>query len=350
MNFLNTLVIILISLLLSCSEKPEKKRTPLRKIHVSVIEVKREKVKVMLPFKGVLKPLKEADLSPQEAGILKKLYKKEGESVKKGEILAEVESKLPRENYKKVLNQMREIEKEIEFQRRVYERRKKLFEKELISREEFEREKYRLEELIQRKKALESELKYFKEKIKRHYVEAPFEGYLTERYKNVGDYVTPQTPIFRIVNLKTLEFSFKVPINYVSLIKKGMILKVSLEEGKSINGKVFFVSERGDSNNQFLVKLLIKNEEERLRAGSFGWAYVPVRETYAFKVPEDAVILQGNKKIVWVLEGKRVRAREVKVIFIKNGYAYVEGELKEGDKVVVENTFLLREGSEVTVK
>ncbi|AAC07317.1 efflux RND transporter periplasmic adaptor subunit [Aquifex aeolicus] len=344
------LYILFLLFLFSCSKTEEKKTPQARKIQVSVVEVKREKVVVSVPFKGVLKAVKEAELSSQEPGVLTRLYKREGEYVKKGEVLAQVESNLAKESYRKVLNQLKEVEKQVELQKKIYERRKKLFERELISKEEYEREKYKLEELIQRKKALESELKYFKEKVRRHYVRAPFDGYITERYKNMGDYVTPQTPVFRLINLGELEFSFKVPARYVSLLKKGKELNVELENGKNVKGRVYFISERGDENNQFLVKLLINNEEGKLKAGTFGFAEVPVREVYAFKVPEDAVILQGNKKIIWVLEGNRVRSREVEVIFINGGYAYVEGDLKDGDKVVTENTFLLKEGAEVVVR
>ena len=340
------LFLLIFLLLLSCktaeSQKTEKKD---RFINVSLWKVKEETVDITLPYKGFVSARKDIKLFPEVSGKVLKILKYEGKPVRKGETLAIIDPSTINKEIERIREQIKELRASYRLQKKITERRKKLYERELISLEDYEREKTKLNEIIHRIKVLERELEAKKILYRKHFVKAPFGGVIGERYVNVGDYVSPQKPMFRILSYEPLEFIFKMPAEKVNL-KQGQELNIEIE-GKLIKGTVFYISPHLDENRQLIVKLRIR---EKVHPGAFGYAYVPLKKLKAFKIPEDAVILRGSEKIVWKVKKGRVYPVKVEVVKGEEGYVYVVGNLKEGDKIVVENANLLKEGVRVSVK
>ncbi|GAB6065507.1 efflux RND transporter periplasmic adaptor subunit [Aquifex pyrophilus] len=332
-------------LLISCKTETKKTEKGERVVKVSLWEVREENVDITLPYKGFVSAQRDIKLFSEVSGKIVKLLKLEGERVKKGEALAVIDTSAIRKEIERIKESIRELEESYKLQRKITERRKRLYERELISLEDYERAQTKLNEIKHKIEALKRELEAKKILYRKHFIKAPFKGIIGERYVNVGDYVSPQKPLFRIISYEPLEFVFKMPEGKASL-RKGQELEVEIE-GRLIKGFISYISPHLDENRLLTVKLRIN---EKVSPGTFGYAYVPLKSLKAFKVPEDAVILRGSEKVVWKVEG--VRAYPVKVEIVKGveGYLYVLGDLKEGDKIVVENANLLREGARVSVK
>jgi len=342
---------LLISLLIiSCGKEEKSKVKKERVIEVSVLEVKSEDVMISTPFTGTFKARKDVFLVSQEPGLIVRLYKFEGDTVKKGDILAKVDTSVIEKIVEKLKEQLRELKEEYLLQKKIVERRKELFERELIAKEDYERELVKLKTLKAKIEALEYELDKQKVIYERYYIKAPFKGEIAERYVSEGDYASPQQKIFRIVATNPLEFVFKIPQKYVGSVEKGKNIKIFVEGIGNMEGKVFYISPIADDNNQITVKLLVSNKKGKVKPGMYGIVEFPLKRIKAFKVPESSVALIGNRKILWKISGDTALPVEVKVIKSSRGFLYVVGDLTEGDKVAVTNIHLLKEGSKVVVR
>jgi len=337
-------------LLISCSREKVEKKSEKRLITVSVIVLKKEKISLEYRVKGFFETPKDVVLRPEVSGLVKEVFVKEGEFVKKGHPLLKVDDRELKAQLRELRAKLEEAKINYEYQKDLVNRRKKLLEKELIAREQYKAELSKLKALEKQIESLEASLKLVSIRLGKTTLRAPFEGYIAERYVSEGDYVTPQSQTFRLISLNPLYFTFKIPQEHVNYVTKGENVRVEVPQVGTVEGKVFYISPYADSTRQILVKAYVSNENNTLKPGMYGIAKIETKKVEAFRVPERAVVLSGNRKVVWVLKGEEVRAKEVSILKEEGGYLYVKGNLREGEKVVVDNAYALREGMKVRVR
>ncbi|MDQ7081600.1 MAG: efflux RND transporter periplasmic adaptor subunit [Aquificota bacterium] len=141
--------------------------------------------------------------------------------MKSGDVLFRIEGEVYRKAYEEILWSLREAERDLENLMAVYERRRKLFEKDLISREEFEEVKTRWETLKARVEKLKALLERRRIDLERTVVRSPADGFVERRYISPGDYVTPQRKTYDLVRISPLRFVFKVPQEVVGKLREG---------------------------------------------------------------------------------------------------------------------------------
>ncbi|NPA32435.1 MAG: efflux RND transporter periplasmic adaptor subunit [Aquificae bacterium] len=342
------ILLLFFLLLFSCKEQ-EQKRVRERVVEVKVLPVRSELIPLELHLKGEFVPRYEAYPTAQVPGNVVKLYKREGQTVKKGEPLALVDPREVKRSISRAKEELAQAIAEYELQKKITKRRKNLYERELIAREEYERELTKLKTLRARVRALREELKRLKVLYDKHIVRSPLSGFIAERYVNEGDYLAPQQKAFRVVSLSPLEFVLLVPQRYADKLRGIEEIRINAQAFGDIRGKVIFVSPSA-KNGQITLKALVQNPEGKIKPGMFGTGVVPVGEVKAFKVPENAVVLMGSKKLVWKIQNNTALPVEVKEVKTKDGYVYVLGNLHEGDLIAVTNVHRLREGARVRVR
>ncbi|NPB06866.1 MAG: efflux RND transporter periplasmic adaptor subunit [Aquificae bacterium] len=347
MRYLTALVFLL---LLACSA--EQTRKPARESVVTVKAVALKPVEVTLHYetKGTFRALKEARLAPEVAGVVVKLYKLEGERARRNEPILKVRDDELRYRYEELKARLAELLENYRYQQAVVKRRKLLYEKELIAREEYERELTRLRALKRQIKALKASLRSLETQLRKTVLRAPFDGIVAQRFVSVGDYASPQKEAVRFLSLKPLRFRFSVPQVYQESVKELKTLRVEVEGVGSFTGRTVYVSPFADESKTVWVELELPNDDERLKPGYYGTVKVPLKRVKAFRVPERALVLLGNRKAVWVVKNGTARARPVKVLKVENGYAFITGELKEGELVVVDGVSALKEGVKVRLE
>ncbi len=344
--------LFLLIFLLSCKsqeETPQKSKSK-KAIEVSVITPQKEKVRIYYTTRGSFKAIKEVTLRPEVSGIVKNIFSEEGESVKKGEKLLKIEDKFLKLELERLNASYSKLLADLEYYRTFYERRKRLYERELISREAYEEARKRLKTYQEEMRALKAQIENIKLKIERSVVRAPFDGFIANRFVSEGDYVTPSAKLFQIVSLNPIRLSFSIPQEYLPKVKRGALLLVEVEGIGTISGKVSFISPVLSKDRTLTVNADFQNKDGKIKPGMYAFVKVLIGEMEAIKIPEKALTIMGNKKIVWKIEKGRAVPVEVKLLKIKEGYAYVTGNITEGDKIAVENVHLLIPNAKVKLK
>lgn len=340
----------LIVLLFSCQGKKEEPVKQERRIVVSVVSPQEEEVAIEYTTKGYFEGEKDVMLKPLVSGRVVSLFVDEGAFVKAGQPLLKIDPSDYENTLAQLTSQLAQAKANYENIKAMAERRKFLYERELIAKEEFENYQTQLraqEELI---RSLQAQIANARLNLSRTTLTAPFSGYIAQRLVNVGDYVSPQTNTFRLTSLDPIRFVFQVPQEYIPKVKEGSRVKIRVEPYGELEGKVFFVSPVADQSRLITIKARLSNPKGELKPGMYGEAVFELSRERGFKLPERAVVLQENKKVVWKIVQGTAHPVEVEILKQDRGMVYVKGELKPEDKVALENAYILQQGVKVEVR
>jgi RND family efflux transporter MFP subunit len=183
-------------------------------------------------------------------------------------------------------------------------------------------------------------------------VKAPFNGIITGKRLNSGDFVKRGDEVLEITDLSSLEAEMKTPERYSSLMKVGIPVTLSIEslllERK---GQITAVNEAIDLNTRtFLVKVRIDNRDHSIKAGTFFtgvFQLPPVRDSIA--IPTAALRQEGGRSLVWVAEDGRARQLIVVAGEQDDNYVQIRSGLSGDEKVVIAGAGALSEGDPLQI-
>jgi cobalt-zinc-cadmium efflux system membrane fusion protein len=311
-----------------------------------------------LTFQGEVRavPEKIAAIVARLEGIVTKVSKKEGDKVKKGEAMVNIESKKLAETKLAYL----EAEHRLEFAEEALEREAKLMEKRISSKEAYQKVAHEKEEAeinhaaaIQQLRLLgfsESWLhtleKNPNQKMTTYTLRAPFDGEVIDKDVTMGEAVVAEKTLFNLADLSELLVEIKVPMSSVPLFEKGVKAEVTCDVlDLKTAGTVVFVASMADSETRTVpVKVAIPNTDGRWRPG------MPARVAMAnaaleaaVAVPLGAVHEIGGKPSVFVKAGAAAyRLVPVTVGEKDDALQEIRGGLEAGAEVAVGNSLALK--------
>ena len=162
-----------------------------------------------------IKTRKNILLYPEFAGRLIKLYVDEGQSVRKGELLATIDDA-------GIKDQLDQFKLELELARTTYERTSRLWEQKIGSEMMFLEAKTRF-------RASKKQVSQIRQKLAKTKIYSPFDGIVDEIPGKLGSNLVPGvTPVIRVVNLDSMYAESDVPENYLPNIIKGSKASVTI--------------------------------------------------------------------------------------------------------------------------
>lgn len=181
-------------------------------------------------------------------------------------------------------------------------------------------------------------------------VTAPFTGHVGITDVEAGDRIQAATAITTLDDRSELLVSFESPEVLVGNLRPGDAVTLAPWNTReaAAYGEIMNVGSRIDPQTRtFVARARVENTADRLRPGqSFRVALEVYGADYPV-LPEIALQWGTDGAYVWAVDGKQVRRLPVTMVQRQEGRVLVEGELKEGDLVVVEGIQRMRPGIEV---
>lgn len=189
--------------------------------------------------------------------------------------------------------------------------------------------------------------------IRDHAVRAPFPGVLGLRRISVGSLLQPSTEITTLDDLSVVKVDFTIPETWLSAIKIGQPVRALSDAwpDEAFEGKVTAIATRLDEKTRSAtIRAIVANPDMHLRPGMLMKVEVDRGEKPSLQVPEDSLIQKGDKHFVFVVGDDGV-ARETDVTVGRRRVGSVEvlGGVTAMDKVVVEGLVRVRDGTEVEI-
>jgi Cu(I)/Ag(I) efflux system membrane fusion protein len=173
---------------------------------------------------------------------------------------------------------------------------------------------------------------------------APRSGTVLSKQAYPGIYVDPSLELYVISDLKKLWVRADVYESDVPYVKLGQAAKLELSgaAGPPRTAQVTFIPPTIDEATRTLeVRLDLDNRDRSVRPGSFATVEIELDLGESLAVPEDSVIHAGPRDIVFVVHGRHIQPREVRLGPLVGSFYKVEAGVESGERVAVGAQFLL---------
>lgn len=294
---------------------------------------------------GSLKSAQGVMLRPEVSGRVSKIGFRDGERVRLGQLLIQLDDTLQQA-------QVKQAEAQSSIARTNLQRSRELLGQGFVSQSAVDQNSAALE-------VADAQVALARAQLARLKVVAPFSGTVGLSSVDIGDYVKDGADLVNLEDLSAMTVRFAVPERYVDRLKAGQTVELSVDAlpGRTFKGRVQATDSQVDANGRALQVLAqVANTGSVLRPGMFARPRVvfAVREG-AVVVPEEALVPVGEKQFIFRIEdgaeGKKVARRiEVKLGLRMLGKVEVQEGLKPGDSVVTAGQGRLMRGETVPVR
>ena len=282
-------------------------------------------------------------VSPQIPGIVTTVYVKEGNQVKKGQVLAQLDDNIVRQ-------QVNALNQQLDFARNLYQKQKNLWEKEIGSEVQYLTAKNQVE-------ALEKNMATLNEQLEMYRMKSPISGTVEEVGVKVGQMAAAGVlPSFRIVNFSSVKVLADVAEAYAPNVKSGNPALVFFPDfNVEIPSTLSFSSRYiNPTNRTFQVEIKLGKSAVDYRANMLAIVkIVDYRNPEVIVLPVNLIKDSQDGKYTFVStdeNGKKTaRRRQVEVGQTYNGMAEILKGLNEGDQVVSKGQNDLIDGQSIQV-
>ena len=315
---------------------------------VSTAAVVAEKWERSVESVGSLRAVQGADLSTESSGVIAKIHFENGQEVKKGDLLVELDHETESAN-------LRSAEAEADLARTVYERTKRLRVNNTVPQSDLDA----AESQLRKTAALVEQLK---STINKKQLSAPFSGRLGIREVNLGQFVDNGDKIVSLQSLDPIFADFLLPQQLIAGLAVGQPLKLITDAypGRSFEGKLTAINSEIDPvTRNIRLQGTLQNSDGALRPGMFARVILTLGEAEeVVSVPATALISAPYGDSVFVLETETAEDGAARTVarqrFIRTGrargdFVSVTQGVKPGETVVTAGAFKLRNGTPVEV-
>jgi membrane fusion protein (multidrug efflux system) len=295
---------------------------------------------------GSLRSRQGVVLRPEVSGRITQLNFRDGDRVKKGQLLVQFDDQLP-------AAQVQQAQAELNIAKANNTRNAELVAQNFISRRT-------LDESAAAQQVAEAKLALARATQARLKIIAPFDGLAGIRSVNVGDYLKDGADIVNLEDMDAIFVDYRLPERFQTKIRRGQSSVIELDAlpGRKFSAIVLAIDPLIDANGRSVgVRACIDNRRLQLRPGMFARVNAVFgQRDRARVIPEEAIVPQGGKQfVIKVVNGTTPNSRvsqrtEVKLGLRSPGKVEVLEGLEPGDSVVTAGQQRVqRDGTEVRV-
>jgi membrane fusion protein (multidrug efflux system) len=311
--------------------------------YVRAAEVRLAPFRHFIQVQGTVESDNNILVPAQANGVVKRIFVRQGDRVSAGELLAELDGAI-------LESSIAELENGLKLAATIYERQARLWDKNIGSEIEYLQAK-------NNKENLEKKLKTLQEQYKLTKIVSPIDGMVDDVLIKEGEMAAAGRGAIRIVQLSRLKIRAALSENYISRIRRGDPVEVSIPVvGRTLDLTIDAVSQVIDPNNRtFNVEIRTPAKESALKPNML--AVVTVNDytnPQALTVPQNVVQQAGSEHFLFVAEkqdGRWVARRRA----VTPGETYdnsteIVAGLNVGDLVISFGFQALADGQPVSIQ
>jgi RND family efflux transporter MFP subunit len=323
-----------------CGRKPETQATShpdLAAVQVQVQTAESKQRATTEEVLGTVRAKLRAALEAKLSGRIDKMPVLLGQAVKAGQLVAHLDAA-------EIKARLEQAQASLQQAERDWKRSSALFDQQAATRSDYDTADSR----YQVAKAAVAEAQAMMGYLE---ILVPFDGVVTKKWADVGDFATPGKPLIDIEDPSRLQLEADVPEAIASLIKQDAPLAVRVDSVKSdLTATVSEIAPSADpASRTFRVKLDLP-QTPGLMSGQFARLVVPVGENTSVRVPASAVVMRGQMEILFVVANQRAQLHLVKTGKRLGDDVEILAGLDAGESVVVGGAALLVDGQPVEAK
>jgi len=287
---------------------------------------------------GTLRARQSVMLRPEVSGRITKLGFTDGQRVRRGQVLVQLDDSLQ-------AAQLQQAQAQAGIARTNLQRNRELLAQNFVSTSVVDQAAAVLQ-------VAEAQVALNQAQLERMRVLAPFDGVMGIRLVNLGDYIKDGSDLVSVEDASSMWVDFRLPERYVPRLKMGQAVELGLDAlpGRSFTAQIEALDTQLEANGRsMLVRARVKGATAELRSGLFARVRVVfAQRANALVVPEEALVPQGGKQyVIKLVEGEKgTTARRIEAdmgVRIAGKVELLSG-VKLGDRVVTAGQAKLMRG------
>lgn len=300
--------------------------------------VQPRKIENIIKITGAILANESIALRSEISGKIEKIYFKEGQKVKKGDLILSI-------NDDEIVAQVERLKYTQQLNEGIEYRQRQLLEKEAISREEYDIALTTL-------KTTGSDLKEREARLAKHKIHAPFDGIIGLRQVSEGSYISPSDLVANLYNIDPIKIEFSVPGKYTPLVDIGDKINFTVEASSSVfEGTIYAMEPKIDPQTRTLsIRAICNNDQEVLIPGQFANInYILNVLPDALMVPSEAIIPELNSHKVFTYENGAVNQAKVDIGLRTDKEVQIVSGINPGDTIITTGILQIRQGMPVDI-
>jgi len=293
---------------------------PSRAALVRVATARQEEIQPQRPVVGRLVEVRRTVVSTEVAGTITAMDVEEGSPVVGGKtVLAKVDDVWIKLAIDKQRAHIEAITAQVKIEEANLERVRRNLKLNVATTQEYEEQLALSEQRKAELREAQAQLADLVEQRQRLVIVAPFDGWVIEKYGELGQRLAVGAPIVDIVSRGKVYAEVNVPESLVNGLSPGMSIPVRIDSvRRTVSGKLATINPYGASAARtYPVRIELDDEHGKLKVGMTVTAIVPVGlRSRQLMVAADAVLTRPDGSTVWTVapgEGDQLRARPVPV-------------------------------------
>jgi len=331
-------------------------------VPVLVATAVQKSVPLQIRAVGNVESMSTVSIKSQVTGVITKSHFKEGDNVKKGQLLLTIDPRPLESTLKQAEAALARDTAQLQNMREQARRYAELVKKQYVSQEQYDQIRTNADAAEAVVQADMAAVENAKVQLSYCYIYSPLDGQVGTILVTEGNLVRSNdaAPIVVINQLVPINVTFSVPEQNLPELKRHMAggkLTVDAafpaDEGRSERGVLSFVDNAVDrSTGTIKLKAQFDNRDRRLWPGQFiNVALTLTTQGDAVVIPAEAIQVGENGQHVFIVKpDKRVEVRPVTVARTTEGQAIIAKGVAPGEQVVREGQFLLGPGSRIEIK
>jgi len=343
-----SLILLTLTLIFtSCEKKQEviEKKDLVKSVYVTIPKVNKDNEKRI--FNALASSNNQIKLSFKVQGNLNYFKLKNGDEVKKGDLLAKLDSKPYELKVSQVRYALSEAKAALQNAKSIYDRTKKLYINQNASVSDIDNARANYNATKAKVNNVSKELEYVNLQLSYTKLYAPISGYISSKFVSENENIAIGTPIVLISDKLVDEVTVYLPESYINKIKKGDEVKVTFTsiDKKTFDGNISEISKFISKNSKtYLVIVKLKNSSPKIKSGmsaDVSFSVLNQNKQQIFKVSSTSVLNDNKGYFVYILE------KENNKYFIKRKNISIGKLDDEGFEVLSgleENDLILKAG------
>lgn len=319
--------------------------------NISYIKIPEMKNSDFMEFYGNVKSQKIADLSFESEGKIIFIPYTKGDYIKKGQVIARLDGELYKIKKKEQTAQLDNASIKKDRSKIYFDRMTILHNLGAISENDWEEAYYNYKSSTQDVKIQKEKLAYLNKQISYNMIIAPYDCYITEKYKEQGAYASIGEPIVRITGIGETQIEIMVDSNTVNKLKLNEKITAKYND-KTYTGIIKHISTSSINDGGYLVKILLDKNYSNLKDGMSINVYIAQKEKYSAKIPLTSIVFDDEGKWVYKITDIKnnigtIKKEKIIIGAINNNEALITSGINTNDIIIFKDTDKIKPNSKV---
>ena len=306
-----------------------------------VVAVEARALSINLPLSGSLAPLAQATVKSKASGVVLDAGLREGMSVAAGQVLARLDAADQSARVAQQQAMLDEANARLALAVKNNQNSQALLKQNYISQNSYDTTQNSVALAQASVKAAQAQLQLARNALADTQIHSPMAGVISKRHVQAGEKLSPDMPVFTIVNLQQLTLEAQVPASEIPRVKVGQDVQFKVDgfQGRVFNGKVARINPTAEAGSRsMLVYISVNNSDNALSGGMFAKGGITTQKSAVMPIiPLAALRKEKEADVVYKIEGGKIVSQPVK-LGLRNddeGTVEVTDGLAGGARVVV---------------